>query len=328
MSANRMHHSDTEKRPLRVLIVHSGNATKGQSAAYTFVHDQGEALTHIGVEVDYYAVVGRGVRGYLRALGALRAKIGEVRPDIIHAHYGLCGLLCGLQRQIPVVTTFHGSDINSPRILKLSKVAMRLSKWNIFVSRSSIEKAHITKHYSLLPCGVDLTDEQLTDKAEARRAMGIDEQAVVVLFAGAFANSVKDSPLAKEAMQIVRKNRPNAQLMELKGYTRKQVNLLMCAADAFLMTSKTEGSPQVIKEAMACGCPIVSVNVGDVAERIGNADGGYIASSRSADEIAALVEKALAYRGRTAMRQKILAEGLDNNSIAHKLLTIYRTIVE
>jgi hypothetical protein len=75
--------------------------------------------------------------GYLRELPALRRLIRAERPDIVHAHYGLSGLLANLQRLVPVVTTYHGSDINVPHILRLSKIAMRLSAHNIFVSARS-----------------------------------------------------------------------------------------------------------------------------------------------------------------------------------------------
>ena len=52
----------------------------------------------------------------------------DFKPDIIHAHYGLSGLLANLQRSIPVVTTYHGSDINLPKVfLVIKKSASRLN---------------------------------------------------------------------------------------------------------------------------------------------------------------------------------------------------------
>ena len=312
--------------PMRVLIVHSGNATQGGSNTYTFVHEQGEALKHIGVTVDYFAVVGKGLRGYMRAFCRLEKKIRAYQPDVIHAHYGLCGALCVLQRQVPVVTSFHGSDINNPYIRVISKFAMRFSKWSIFVFRSNILTANPRRNYSLLPCGIDLTDEQLTAKNKAREQMHIAQNDKVVLFSAAFDNPVKDSALAQNAVRILNNDNANIQLLQLKGYSRSQVNLLMCAVDCLLLTSKHEGSPQVIKEAMACGCPIVSVDVGDVCERIAGIDGCYIANSRSEQEIAELLRKALAFGTKTTGRQRIIEDGLDNQMIAHKLLNIYQLI--
>jgi teichuronic acid biosynthesis glycosyltransferase TuaC len=58
---------------------------------------------------------------------------------------------------------------------------------------------------------------------------------------------------------------------------------LLNAADLLLLTSLTEGSPQVIKEAMACNCPIVATDVGDIREIIGYTDGCYITTFKPSD---------------------------------------------
>ena len=119
----------------------------------------------------------------------------------------------------------------------------------------------------------------------------------------------------------------DVELIELKGYTREEVNRLMCACDCLLMTSKTEGSPQVIKEAMACGCPIVSVDVGDVAERTDGVEGCYIVKSREPMDIAEALRKAIAFEGKTNGREKILAAGLTNEQVAKKIIEIYQEIL-
>ena len=106
-----------------------------------FIEEQITALEVLGIQVIRYGVTGKGITGYLRELPALRRLIRAERPDIIHAHYGLCGLLANLQRMVPVVTTYHGSDINVPSILRISKIAMRLSAHNIFVSARSASLA-------------------------------------------------------------------------------------------------------------------------------------------------------------------------------------------
>jgi glycosyltransferase involved in cell wall biosynthesis len=179
-----------------------------------------------------------------------------------------------------------------------------------------------------------------------------------VLFAGAFDNAVKDPELAKAAVEIaqaqiednkIKENSNNQQhrqiesttlranqhpcaiheirLIELKGYTRDQVNALMYNCDALLLTSKTEGSPQVIKEAMACGCPIVSVDVGDVAERVSGVEGCYVVRTREPKDIAEALQKALAYEGKTKGRGRIQEMGLSNDQVAEQLIAIYQSLV-
>ena len=307
---------------MKILVVASFN--KGRFAP--FILEQAEALKDAGCQIEYYGLQGKGLNGYLKNLPSLKRKIKEFQPDIVHAHYGLSGLFANLQRRIPVVATYHGSDINDPKVLRFSKMAMRLSAWNIFVSRKTLEIARPLNKYTLLPCGVDLSDLQLTSKTEARRMMGLNANKRYVLFAGAFDNVVKNALLAKEAIALLQDD--NVELLELKGYSRDEVTLLMCAADVFFMTSYTEGSPQVIKEAMTCGCPIVSVDVGDVKERVDDITGCYVVKTCEPKELADLLRKAMAFDGKTEGREKVIADGLDNKQIAEKLMRIYSHILK
>ena len=302
---------------MKILVVASYN--KGRFAP--FIIEQAEALKKQGVEMEYYGLEGKGVFGYLRNLPMLKHKIKVFHPDIIHAHYGLSGLFANLQRRIPVVTTYHGSDINERKILPFSKLAMRLSVWNVFVSKKTLEIARPKKKYSLIPCGIDLSETQLTSKKEARQMMNLSSEKKYVLFAGAFDNSVKNAPLAQETVASL--DDESVKLVELKGYSREEVTKLMCASDAFLMTSFREGSPQVVKEALACGCPIVSVDVGDVKERVMGVEGCFVSDARDSHELAGLLLKAFAYKGKTNGRERIVADGLDNRLIAEKLLSVY-----
>ena len=303
---------------MRILIV--ARCKNGRYAP--FITEQVGAMEKQGVECKYFGIDGKGIAGYLRQIPKLRKAIRDFRPDIVHAHYGLCGLLANYQRRIPVVTTYHGSDINDPRVLRLSKKCIRQSRFNIFVSQKNVDIARPQKDFALIPCGIDLEDYPVMDKADARRQMGLNPTGKYVLFAGAFDNHIKNAPLAQAAMALI----PEAELLELKGFSRSQVATLMQAVDAFLMTSFTEGSPQVIKEAMACGCPIVSVDVGDVRERTKGIDGCYIAG-RDPENLARSIQDALNYGGRTNGRQAIEKNGLSNDVIAARIISVYENLL-
>ena len=303
---------------MKILFVASYN--KGYYAP--FIVEQADALRALGCEVEFFGVVGKGPAGYAKNLKKLKAVIKEFGPDVVHAHYGLCGLLACLQHRVPVVTTFHGSDINEKSVLPFSRMAMRRSAHNVFVSRDNMALSVRKKKSSLVPCGVNPDDYPVVSKARAREEMGLSPDGKYVLFAGAFDNKVKNHPLAEEAVKACEEN---VELLELKGYTRHQVALLMSAADALLMTSFTEGSPQVIKEAMMCGLPIVSVNVGDVSERITGLEGCFIAA-REPKALAAALSGALTFGGRTAGRERIKSLGLFSDRIASHLLEIYNRV--
>ena len=303
---------------MRILIV--ARCKNGRYAP--FITEQVGAMEKQGVECKYFGIDGKGIAGYLRQIPKLRKAIRDFRPDIVHAHYGLCGLLANYQRRIPVVTTYHGSDINDPRVLRLSNKSIRRSRFNIFVSQKNVDIARPQKDFALIPCGIDLEDYPVMDKADARRQMGLNPTGKYVLFAGAFDNHIKNAPLALAAMALI----PEAELLELKGFSRSQVATLMQAVDAFLMTSFTEGSPQVIKEALACGCPIVSVDVGDVRERTEGIEGCFI-SGRDPKDIARFIKQALDFVGRTNGRQAIEKNGLSNDVIAARIISVYENLI-
>lgn len=309
-----------DKDKIKVLIVASD---KGGKFA-PFIEEQIAALEDYGVVIVRYPVTRKGIIGYLREVPSLRSMIKRKKPDVVHAHFGLSGLLANLQRMVPVVTTYHGSDINNPTTLRFSKMAIWLSKHNIFVSKRNINIAQPKKNYSLLPCGVNLQVLQDNHPKTERVEKMLKEGKINVLFAGAFDNNVKDPQLAKQTIEILSQDLDGVNLIELKGYMREEVAILMHSCNALLMTSKTEGSPQVIKEAMACGCPIVSVDVGDVAERIEGVDGCSVVKSREPAAIADALKHAILYEGRTIGRKKIIEMGLSNEQVVRQLLTIYQ----
>ena len=303
---------------MKVLIVASNNRHKSFAP---FIVEQADALKDHGHNIDYFGIVGKGILGYIKNRKLLIKKIAEFKPDIIHAHYGLSGLLANMQRGVPVVTTYHGSDINDAKALWFSRISIALSKFNVFVSQKTVDIAGVKAKYSLIPCGIDTHNFVEETKEQARMNLGWDMESKIILFAGAFDNKVKNYPLAKESVDLL----DQVELKELKGYSRKQISDAFYAADALLMTSLTEGSPQVVKEAMFCGCPIVSVDVGDVSEVIDGVEGCFV-TTRLPQDIADALRKAIAYKDRTAGREKILELGLTNEQVVGKLIKIYESI--
>lgn len=302
---------------MKVLIICSKNSGR----VVPFITEQAQALVDLGLSVNYFYIENKGLKGYLTCYRPFLRIVKDFQPDIIHAHYGLSGVLANMQRIIPVVTTYHGSDVNIPKVLFLSRIAMALSKWNIFVSEQQLKIAGMKSSCSIIPCGVDLELFKPINKAEARKKLQLDVDKKYVLFAGAFNNAVKNAALAQEAISMI----PTVTLIELKGYTREQVVLLMTAVDAVLMTSHSEGSPQFIKEAMACNCPIISVEVGDVPQLIEGVGGCY-STSYQPTEIAEKLQHILVADIRTNGRERIMTLGLDVITVAKRIVAIYQSI--
>lgn len=296
-----------------------------------FVNEQRDALLHAGVEVVDYAHTAHGIGNYIKWVPRLRKAIKESKPDVVHAHFGLTGLLVGLAAigtGVPVVVTYHGCDINDKKLRPFSRMAMRLAAWNIFVSKRQMVNAYGTEARAakatkggVMACGIDIRmfDKSQVDEAWYAEKFGKGDK---VLFGGDFERAVKDPELAKQTIALLN----DVELIEMKGYTREQVVTLMYKCKALLLTSVREGSPQVVKEAMVCDCPIVSVDVGDVSERLDGLDGCFVVKSREPRELAEALEKAIAF-GRTKGRERLLADGLDNEQVAHKLIEIYKKVL-
>jgi teichuronic acid biosynthesis glycosyltransferase TuaC len=315
---------------MRVLIVCSGNA----GAISPFVKEQAVSLEKFGVNFDYFLIIGKGVFGYLKNYRALQKKINSFNPDFIHAHYGFSGFLACLQRKVKVITTFHGSDINPlsklghshvKHINMFSFLAIKLSIQNIFVSDELLLTAAPQARFSVIPCGVNLNLFIEMAKAESRDKMHLIPGKKYALFASSFNMPVKNYPLAKRAIELVK----DCELIEMKGFDRNEVTSLMNACDFVLVTSRNESGPLVVKEAMACNCPLVSTDVGDVREVIGNTEGCYICSFEPED-VAEKIKMAIAFaqtKGRTNGRERIIELGLDSVSVAKKILKVYEKVI-
>jgi len=302
---------------MRVLIVYGGN--KGGVAP--FITEQVDSLKQIGVEFKYFLIKGKGFWGYLKNLPHLKKVLKEYKPDLIHAHYGLSGLFANLQRKIPVVTTYHGSDINNNIIRLFSFLSIFLSKENIFVSNKLKSKIKVKKGV-IIPCGVNLEQFTIVNHQEAKRNLNLKPEKIYILFSSAFNIPVKNYNKAKDSLEILNDN--NIELLEFKGYDRIQSNLLFNAIDLSLMTSFSEGSPQFIKEAMACNCPIVSTDVGDVKDNISGLKNCFIANTPQ--EIALSIHKILLNQNRSNGREEI--DFFDNNKIANDIKAIYKSILQ
>lgn len=292
-----------------------------------FVYEQMKALQAMGIECRYI-MTRKGVRGYSRAAQEIKEAIKSFSPDIVHAHYGLSGVVANIQRKVPVVTTYHGSDLNNLPLRMISWISIALSKANIVVSSSLKEKTLFHNNIHVIPCGIDISLLSQMSKEEARRNLGWDMGKRYILFSKEFHNKAKNYPLAKASVELYNERLTKddkAELLEFIGYSREQVLWLYNAVDCVLMTSNHEGSPQFIKEAMACDCPIVSVDVGDVKEVIGNTSGCYIAE-RSPNDIADKLDKAIRY-GRTEGRSRIL-DNYSADIVARRIIDVYKDVIE
>lgn len=316
-----------------------------------FVTEQGEAIAKVLREasiddrciddrcVDYFLVKGN----YVTAVRELKRKIREFKPDIVHAHYGLSAITAELQGLVPVVTTFHNGETLNRSVNLMSSLMSLRAKHVIYVAQHIRDLSYFkAKNYSIIPCGVPMEEMAITPKDEARRQLGWNPEKKYILFGGAFDNARKNYALLKQAVERLQIEdcRLQIECIEMKGLSRAECVLRMCACDLFALPSHSEGSPQALKEAMACNCPCIATDIADVRELFGDEPGHWIlrnprktherwdGDEHSAEELAELLKQALAFVGRTEGRKRIIELGYTNELVAQKIIKIYQHVLE
>ena len=311
---------------MKVLIVCSCNFHDFEfSINQAFIFEQSEALAnYFGIQYETFFIKGKGIFGYLTASILLRKFLKYNKFDVIHAHFGLSGLCASLQRSIPVVITFHSGEVLTRHGKYLSSLASLLSTANICVNRRTNDLLFFkNKNNPVIPCGIDMEKSLPIKMYEARKLLGFAKAEHIILFGGSIENTRKNFELLNEAIRL-ESTLKNVNIIELKGFRREQVTLLLNACNVMVLPSLAEGSPQIIKEAMACNCPIVATDVGDIREVIGDTEGCYITSFDPAD-VAEKIKLALAFGKRTNGREKI--GHLDNKIIAEKIMGVYKSVL-
>lgn len=399
-----------------------------------FVTEQGEAIRALGHDVGYFLVRGN----YLAAVKALKAKIREFKPDVVHAHFGLSAITAELQSLVPVVTTFHNGETLNWHVNLMSSLMSLRAKHVIYVAQHIRDLSYFkAPNYSIIPCGVPMEQMTIIPKDEARKELGWENDKKYILFGGAFDNKRKNYALLRSAVELLAETKtqintvpeiniekqgnqkrgdtaccgqhglsvsaqsaivselpsqPNhipsdsasanavsspykntsdissdSQKMpktissdadilkwtkveggeqfgdivciEMRGLSRAECVLRMCACDLFALPSHSEGSPQALKEAMAVNCPCLATDISDVRYLFGDEPGHWIlrnprktherwdGDERSLDEMVELLKEGLMFEGRTHGRERILELGLSNEQVAKRLLEIYKHVL-
>ena len=284
------------------------------------VLNQGESLVKLGHSVDYYIISDNTIWGYLHSMHKLRKKLQTSKYDIIHAHYSITAIFASIMlfpRKIAV--SLMGSDTSRKGLMNLIIKFFILFIWDIVIVKSARMKAcYNLSKIKIIPNGVDFDRFRPIDKFVAKKKVGFDPMKKNVVFIADKTRQEKNVRLAREA--IIELNNPSLVLHELYPINHKLIPYYLNASDVVLLTSIHEGSPNIIKEAMACNIPVVSTDVGDVKQNIGNTAGCFITSFEPYDVMSKL-ELALQFDGRTKGRKDL--KHLKSNILSQKLVDIY-----
>jgi len=315
----------TGRRQLSILVVTNMYPSAGHPALGTFVKEQVQSIRVQGVHVDVLFINGPQRKlnyftGIFRYIWWMLQR-GR-RYDLVHAHYVFSGLIARLQWRLPVVLTHHGIEVVWGWQGPLSRW---VSRWmdRVIVTSQAVAVSLGQPGVTVIPCGVDLDLFRPMPQAEARRRLGLDLEARYVVYAGR-RGPEKRLDLIKDAAARLQVDDPSVRLLVLTEKPHRVVPLYFNAADVLVLASDFEGSPMVIKEAMACNLPIVSTDVGDVASLIGDTEGCYLCR-QTAEDVAAKLSQALSFGRRTDGRNVVRHLSLE--AIAGRIIEVYREVL-
>jgi glycosyltransferase involved in cell wall biosynthesis len=300
-----------------------------------FARRQAATLAKQGFQVEVFDLRSRtSPRVVCEEFRRFRRMIRAFRPQVIHAHYGtVTAMFAALGTgPIPLLITYRGSDLNrlpSARGLRpaagrlLSQIAALRAARIVCVSRQLKNllwwrRARVT----VLPTGVDPEEFRPQPDRNLRSELGWRDEEPVVLFNAGHDARNKRLDLAERAVEAARRWAPSARLEVLDGNVEpNRVPDLMNAADCLLVTSDAEGSPTVVQEALATNLPVVSVDVGDVGERLEGVACSRLAR-REPEALGRALAEVLNPRRRSDGRSR--AEEFSSQRVARELGRLYR----
>lgn len=321
---------------MKVLVVTAMYPTPENPAFGSFVKAQVECLRRAGVDIEVMVLNGRWRKMiYPKGVLELRKRLRQGDIDVVHAHYSYVGMVARMQRQVPLVVTFHGSDLLGSRaqngsLKRSNKVIVpagrALARYAdaVIVQSKQMAKLVAGANAHIIPHEIDFDLFHPTDRSEAREQLGLDPDKKYVLFAAKPENGVKNFPMARAAVDVLAHADPSVELLVVYQEPQDRLALYMSAADALVFPSLSEGSPNVVKQAMACNLPIVATDVGDIREVIEGADGCHVVDF-NVEHVVRALESILSTRARSNGRERV--SRFTCAVVGQQLIDLYRSVL-
>lgn len=290
---------------------------------------------HDNYNIDYELFVidrsGNKYFNYVKSIFQIMKIVVKGDFNLIHVHFGLAGMFLLLKPFIktPVVITFHGSDIISFKerdglMQKVSKMAAYNADRIIILND---KMAKILKKYQFkavkIPCGIN------TELFDLKRN-NLNNKSFLIGFPSSRKREVKNYPLFKAITDTLKQRKHSIEIVEFTNFTREEVALNLSKLDCLLMTSHSEGSPQIIKEAMVCGVPIVTTKVGDVEFLLQGVQNCFVIDSFKPEPFVEKISQILNLlptERKTNGKEKIAELELNQEAVCTKIYKVYESIL-
>ena len=305
-------------------------------------HFRPDAAVHETVDgVDvfrprFFSVPGIAKRfdGALMALGAaptVRRLVRERRIDVLDVHFGYpdgaAGRLLARWFDLPFVLTLRGKEARQAGsalrnvLMRAVRAADRIVTVSSALRALAVQLGADPARVQVIGNGVDARRFQPLPRGDARRALGLAEDAQVLISVGTLVER-KGFHRVIALLPRLALRHPNLIFLIVGGAgpegddsvrLRAQVASLglqqrvrfvgplapdalreaLSAADVFVLASRYEGWANVLLEAMACGLPVVATDVGGNAEVVCDRSLGRIVRLGDASALDGALEEAL-----------------------------------
>jgi teichuronic acid biosynthesis glycosyltransferase TuaC len=246
--------------------------------------------------------------------------------DLVHVNSGLAAPTAILQIKRPLVISFWGSDVMggyfNGKSTELSRYCAKYADAVIVMSKEMDNRLPADCH--VIPHGVDLNKFKPIPSEEAINKVDWNRNVVNVLFPYRIEREEKRYDLAQEVVEKVNhKTKYKVELQVVHDEPYSSIPYYMNAADVLLMTSEHEGSPNTVKEAMACNLPIVSTEVGDVKQRLSPVESSYACSGK--DELISSLLQVVEERRRSNGRE--FANEFSIEKMGEEIISVYEEVM-
>lgn len=304
------------------------------------VKRQVDSMRQLGIVSDVLYVRGF-VSPLAYLLGALRLLSWNLsarrRYRLVHAHGGESLLCARFYVRAPVLISFMGADLLGATLAdgslarewrirtRIMRQCSRLASATITKSAemASVLPGRVRARNTVLPNGVDRVAFVPLPQSEARARLGWGDDERVVLFAGRARVPRKRLDLARRACAEAEHALGPVRLQVADGVDPAVMPLLMNAADCLLHPAASEGSPNVVKEALACNLPVIATPVGDIPLLLDGVAPSYVREPTVTALASALVD-CFSQRRRSNGRER--SEWLSQPQIGARLAELYERL--
>jgi glycosyltransferase involved in cell wall biosynthesis len=300
-----------------------------------FIARQVSFLRRANISVEVFHFCGKqNPFNYLRAWRKVRRMVRQNSYDLVHAQWGQSGALA-LPKRLPLVVTFRGDDLEGI-VGKNSKYTLGgyiLRAVSSFVAKHAdaviVVSESLRRHLrrgdaTVIPSGIDFDQFRILPKKECREKLSLPMSRQLVLFVGNPAQERKRYRLAQKAVNLL-DPALDAELIVAWRVPHSDIPTYMNACDVLILTSMHEGSPNVIKEALACNLSVVSVDVGDVAQRLRGVESCAVCAEDTPEILAAELTRVLKHEQQVDGRTGVL--DLDERALTRRVIAVYQSIL-